>query len=268
MYIIVDKSWITSVNKTYLEEICKTNYLILPAPLGYELFTSTDKEQAIRIWEKLNTVKEKIILIETINELIRFEVEHQKPFGALDKFFLNISFYADIEKIRNGLDKSQKFVLNNYKIKWESHGTDSFLKILEGVHNYFPNIENIKDSKSEQFNEVLNTICEDKNLLLKIYDDIKPSKYPPSKIINYEWAVLRWIQIHLLYAVEYKRKHDLKNRKIAYLKLAHDNIDIEYLMLGVLNKCLASDDKKIKKLFDLCCKNGVMYSSKQTINPV
>lgn len=265
MYIIVDKSWITSVNKSYLQEICNNNFLVLPAPLGYELFTSDNKKQTLGILKKLNTVKEKIFLIEVINELIRFEIEHQKPFGSIERFFQNIYFDANIEKIKNGLTRKQRFMLNYHKINWEGDGTKSFLTIMEGVHNEFPQLKNVKDSKDKIFDEVLEIICYDKDLLMKIYDSIRPSKYPPSKIINYNWAVLRWLQIHLLYAVEYKRRYDLQNRKISLIKLAHDNIDIEYLMLGVLNKCMASDDNKIKRLFNLCCKDGILYSVRETV---
>lgn len=260
MYIITDKSWIISVNKNHLKEICNNNYLVLPAPLGYELFTADNNEQAIGVWKKLNTVKYKIRLMETINELIRFEVEHQKPFGSIDKFIIDIPFDANIEKIKNGLDTRQRFVLNYHKINWEDEGTNPFLEIMEGVYNYFPQIENIKDPKSKIYDDVMDKICNDRDLLFKIYDEVKPSKNPPSKIIDYNWAVLRWLQIHLLYAVEYKKRYDLQHRKISHFKLAHDRIDIEYLMLGVLNKCLATNETKIKNLFHLCCKDGILHT--------
>lgn len=261
MYIIVDKSWITSVSTFRLKDICYNNYLILPGSLGYELFTASDKDQAIRIWNKLNTVKEKVFIMEIINSLIQEEIKHQKAFGSFDKFFLDVSFSADIEKIKGVFTKKQKFTINYNKINWEGEGTLGFLKILKNVQVYFPQIGKERKPNSIIFDDVLEKICNEKETVIRIYNDIRPHNFPPAKAIDYNWAVFRWLQIHLLYAVEYKRRYDSNNGKIKPSILAHDNIDIEYLMLGVLNKCLASDDKKIKFLFKLCCKEGFLFTN-------
>jgi hypothetical protein len=259
MYIIVDKSWIISINKKSLIKICNDHSLVLPASLAYESFTSDNKEQALSIWKKLNFVRDKIYFIERINQLIKYEIKHNEPFGSIDRFFQNIYYDANIDRIKKGLKIKQKIILKLYQIIWEGRGIKSFQKILEGIHNYFPQLEN--QSNSEIFEDTIKQLCESNGLLLKIYDDVKPSKFPSSKLIDDNWAIYRWLQMHLIYAIEYKRKYGYADNKINFKKLYHDHIDIEYLMLGVLNKGLATDDKKLKCLFNVCCKDGVLFSN-------
>ncbi|MCH8941363.1 MAG: hypothetical protein IIA48_02815 [Bacteroidetes bacterium] len=260
MYIIIDKSWIINIKKESLINICENNFLVLPSPLAYETFTSHNKEQSLSIWRKLNYVKEKVCFIERINQLIKYEIKHKESFGSIDRFFVKMNFDANIERILKGLKIRQKIILLWYKIIWESrYSVNKFKHILEGIHNYFPLLE--KQSKREIFSQTLNELCENKNLLLRIYNEVKPSKFPTASLIDNNWAVYCWLQLHLIYAVEYKRKYGFPANKINYETLCHDHIDVEYLMLGVLNKSLATDDNNLKSLFKISCKDGVLFSN-------
>jgi hypothetical protein len=281
MNIIVDKSWILGVNRDALIKICDNNNFVLPGVLGYEIFKyckqekdliddydKNKKEQAIIILNRLNLVKNKVHLMESIHTLIEYEIKYKKPIESVSDFLYDTSFDADINSLRESkFDENIINMLNFYHKELEGEGAEKFKKLMDGVYNLIPEIKNIEDPNSTIFDETLNKIYNDRDYLIKIYDIFRFKYMPKSKIIDFNWAILCWFQVFLIYAVEYKRDNDSFNRIISPTKLIHDHIDVEYLTLGVFNKCLASNDTKMIKIFHRCCKDGVLFKiDGQSIN--
>ena len=72
----------------------------------------------------------------------------------------------------------------------------------------------------------------------------------------------RWVQVQLLYALELLEKHGrlipetLTRRQRE--RLRHDAVDMEYLVLGVSQGALASNDRRMRTMFTLLRPDGVV----------
>ena len=77
-----------------------------------------------------------------------------------------------------------------------------------------------------------------------------------------EWALYRWTQVTLLYAIDLLEKHgQLAPEKLTTKqrqKLQHDVIDMQYVVLGVLQGALASKDKRMRAMFKLLRPDGAV----------
>lgn len=261
MKIIVDKSWIQGVKRENLKEVCINYDLLLPSTLGYEIFTSKSRDEMKIILNKLDVVRDKVFLLKDLYAFLEYEIEHQKPFSSFNSFYEDISFGINVENMDSEFDVGQKFILNRYKNYLEVEGPKELLEICEGVDNYFPKLKSGRNSNAVDFDNAINEVCNNLDLLKEIYNDIRSTNFPSKKIVNYDWAIIRKLQLLLLYGIEYKKKYDEVNR-INKNTLAHDNIDIEYLILGVLNKCIGTNDNKMKYIFNIACKGGKLFGIK------
>ena len=75
-----------------------------------------------------------------------------------------------------------------------------------------------------------------------------------------EWALYRWTQVTLLYALELLHRHgQLTPEKLTTKpreRLQHDVIDVQCVFLGVLQGALASKDKRMRAMFKLLRPDG------------
>lgn len=104
--------------------------------------------------------------------------------------------------------------------------------------------------------------------MLKFYGSLEaPSSkppLPPAMIMTRDWALFRWQQVQLLFALDAYCRYggrvpDTLSGK-AYEKVEHDVLDAHYLLLGVLEGSLATREKKLQSWFCLLCPNGYLYS--------
>ena len=262
MNIIVDKSFVIGSSLDELKNLSKDNNLILPAVLAYELSTTEKKDQSKVAWAKLNTISKNIKLIERINDLMKYEIENQKPFGNIEDFFCEFSFSVDDAILNSEFTKQQKFIINRLKIEWEKEGFDNYKIISSNVFFDLPEIQNIKGQSSVDYLPFLEKVANDEDLIKNIYTEIKPKKFPPVKKLNKNWAIFRYLQMNIMAGIEYTRKYGIGNINVKSKNAINDNLDLEYTMLGVLCKNIASNDEKIKLFFKLCCPEGNIFYRK------
>jgi hypothetical protein len=86
---------------------------------------------------------------------------------------------------------------------------------------------------------------------------------PPAKIVTEDWALLRWQQIQLLFALDAYCRYGGRVPETlsgkAYEKVEHDVLDAHYLLLGVLEGSFATREKKLQKWFGLLRPDGLLY---------
>lgn len=265
MKVIIDKSWLIDIKTKELIDFAKENELILIAPLGYELFTSVNRMYVKSVWNKLANVRKAVKLLEGVSYFLKYEVEKKERICNYSPHYL-YEFNPSIELIEDNiiLNKSQQEVIDKSKNYWEIDGLISFKEICSGVYNYIPEMLNVgKNSTRESIQHILLKISDDEEFVKNVYDDIKPNEYPSAELINKNWAIFRWVQIILLYGVEYIRKYGVNNTSIISSKFAtaNSNIDREYLLIGSLFNSLATNDKDILYFFKLLCPDGILFTN-------
>ena len=110
-------------------------------------------------------------------------------------------------------------------------------------------------------------VSEDDDLVRHRYNQIKTPESPEGEIISKDWALFRWTQAHLLYAIEYIRKYGPDPNMISG-KLENEILDIEYCITGSLAGCLASRDKKIREIFRRMSPQGRLFPKRLSCGQV
>ena len=88
-------------------------------------------------------------------------------------------------------------------------------------------------------------------------------KLPSRKIITEEWAVYRWMQIHLLFALDLYCRYGSSvsgplSPKVEE-RIEHDVLDAQYLFIGVLQKSFATHERKLRRWFKLIHPDGKLF---------
>lgn len=127
------------------------------------------------------------------------------------------------------------------------------------------------------FNAAKETIAKDRNFVTRFFADFVCSgKHAPpgaslladvarSGAFGPEWTIYRWVQVQLLYGLDLVERHGpltaagltVKQRK----RLRHDVTDIEYVVLGVLQGALATNDGRMRDMFTRLRPEGVLLTT-------
>ena len=133
---------------------------------------------------------------------------------------------------------------------------------------FFPEVFNGSDehrraarAKAEE------AILKDRDSLLHFYGQLRSPKgqprLPPKRLLSEEWALYRWLQIELLFAIDLYARYGPKlsqplGERIEE-KIEHDVLDSQYMLLGVLEGAFATRETKLRNWFTAICPNGRLY---------
>ena len=77
------------------------------------------------------------------------------------------------------------------------------------------------------------------------------------------WAVFRWVQVHLLAAVEFYAKYGDGINRTSEAKLENERVDLNYLVFAVLARGLATNDKAMARRFAALAPGGMLLPEAQ-----
>lgn len=264
-FIVIDKSWVQGASTSEIEAIASEHRLLMPAVLMYELFTTDDESEKTICFRKLINVQDAIDLIEHVGSFMRFESENQMPCTPIQNQKLGIvwEFNPRLTEPNYPFTKDQKESIEYFRREWEIDDVQSFKQLAAGVTVWFPEIEGLKaGSSSESIQSIIELLTERSVKLKEIYEKLSATRkdfFPPAQILNENWAFYRWLQVNLIYSVEYTRKYGAGNVDMIAKSLPNDRLDRQYIITGILAKALATRDKDIRKYFKLCCPHGHLY---------
>lgn len=264
-FIVIDKSWLQSANSSEIEEITSEHRLLMPAALMYELFTTEDESSKSICFGKLLAVQNSIDLIDHVGSFIRFESDNQEPSTPIQTQKLPFVWELNprLTEPNYPFTEDQKESIEYFRRIWEIEDVKTFRQLAAGVTVWFPEIEALRAGSSyESIQTVIELLTTSSKKVKEIYQKLSSTKedfYPPSQTVTEDWALYRWLQINLIYSVEYTRKYGAGNADMVAKCLPNDRLDREYIITGTLAKALATRDNEIRKYFKLCCPNGHLY---------
>lgn len=260
-FIVIDKSWLQKTSTKELKSLTANNRILFPIVLFYEIIT-TEKESDLRTcFKKIIPVQHSVDLIEHVGSFLRYEWENNAPCTPIEnqKLPIEFEFNSNLTLPNFPFTDDQKKHTEDLRDHWEISGSDEFKRISATVSDWFPELNEVKPGSSrEKVRTIFERIANDVEFIRHIYGKCRLDYFPPTEILNQDWAHFRWIQLHLLAGVEYIRKYGSRN--LITKNLGHDNLDLQYCQTGVLAGALATDDKVMKFFFQLCCPNGLLLS--------
>jgi hypothetical protein len=78
-----------------------------------------------------------------------------------------------------------------------------------------------------------------------------------------DWALFRWLQVQLLFAIDVYCRYGGKLPDVLtpkwYEKMEHDVLDAQYLILGVLEGSFATREKKLQRWWSPIRPDGALF---------
>ena len=261
MYLVLDKSFLQGSSKEGIHQLCLNYSLIMPEVLFLEILTK--EEDISKCFKKFPPIENPVHLVRNVGWLIRYEVINNQPCTPLEKVFLRTGPYVfnpDLTKGQFNFTETQRRGLE----EWEGYtlgATQSFVEKSVTIDYWFPDLrEYVPGGPSQIVEDAMLKVARNKDLIITIYSQLRDGVYkkqnvlwPEPSEIDQNWILFRYLQVHLLAAIEYVRRYGNKVRHTVSKRLINDRLDIDYIIVGCLADGLATADKTMGRFYNLLC---------------
>lgn len=266
--LLIDKNYLQGSRAVDILQLMETHRLMMADTLFYELISSSEPGRS-RCFAKLPPVENPVDLVIHLGGLLQREIHTHAPCGKPS---------ANLETMRfrfNAALASRDYVLPPYAVEAieeeerQLHSeVDSLLALVGTVPTMFPDLLMGSDAdRAAQRTRVEAAIANDTASIRQMYAGFLPQpdapSLPPAHLIDRNWAIFRWLQVRLLLVVDiycrYGGNVPQHPTGRVFEKLEHDLQDAQYLVLGLLEGCFATREKKLRRWFSLLCPEGQLY---------
>lgn len=266
--IVLDKSFVRSASGRQLREICEIHRALMPEDLFFELIHS-DEETKAKCFAKFPAKDNPVGLLPPVGMLIQYENENRRPSTPIWNHRLGFR-YTFNDKLATG-----EFEMTHQQLagvqKWEEElatDTANFVDRAKLIVKIFPVLEGYRPGQERtRVDEVLRDIASNMEGVRRFYGGVAPEGFAPAPIVGRPWAVFRYIQVHLTADVEFLALYGIDVNQPSFSTLENERADLNYLMLAVLAKGLASNDTVMKRRFRALCPDGVLIEVEKKSGP-
>jgi len=208
-------------------------------------------------------------LVTHVGGLLRIEIETQQPSGKPSLHRENIRFQFNAALLRDDYELPPKVAQTVAEHTAELQlDVASFINSVHLMSTLFPDVLAGSDSSRQAAREAAkHVLAYDTDALRGFYGQLKlpnaQRPLPPAASVTPDWALFRWLQVKLLFALDvYCRYGGRLPEPLSpklYEKMEHDVLDAQYLILGVLERSFATRETKLKEWWALICPNGALY---------
>jgi len=272
--IVVDKSYMQGAGS--LSEI-QRNWSLLFADAFFFEVASTNPSARQSCLSKLRELKGNggVYVVSNVGELFRKEIHNlvcagQPSENLVQGLDLDAFFSAQFDD----LTKARRDALALTEIQFDQE-VDALIEKANTLHGHIQGTSNRStEQRKRAYGLARQEVAQDRDFIVKFFAEVLcGGAYAPpgarflmqiahTGAFGPEWALYRWMQVTLLYAIELLEKHgQLAPEKLTTKqrqKLQHDVIDMQYVVLGVLQGALASKDKRMRAMFKLLRPDGAV----------
>lgn len=273
--IIIDKSYVQGASS--LSEIQRScSLLLFPDAFFFEV-ASTNPSARQSCLSKLRELRGNggVYVVSNVGELFRKEIHDlvcagQPSENLVRGLDLNAFFSAQFDDLTKA--RQDALALTEIEFDQDVDGLIERANTLDGK------IQGTSNGSTEQrkraYGLARQEVAQDRDFIVKFFVEVLcgGAHAPPGArflmqiaqtgAFGPEWALYRWTQVTLLYALELLERHgQLVPEKLTAKqreKLQHDVIDMQYVVLGVLQGALASKDKRMRAMFKLLRPDGAV----------
>jgi hypothetical protein len=269
MNLVIDKSFLQGSSTELIRKYCCEHRIIMTEALLMEILT-TEKENMQKCFAKFSNFENPVALLPNAGTLLRYEVKTNSPCTPIEKQFINERFVFN-PKLSEGsfcFTDEQKITLKSWNNEIDNE-SERFIKKAIITQSWFPELNGYRPGTSTDIiARVMQKVANDNNFIISIYDQIRSEirkerneDWPDACIINENWAIFRYYQVHLLSTVEYIRKYGFSLIENIRKELINFRIDIDYCVIGALADGLLTNDKKMAQFFSLLCPKKMLIFS-------
>ncbi len=268
MNLVLDKSYLQGSSKNEIHQMCSQHQLVMPEVLFLEILT-TKTENMVKCFRKFPGIENPVALVPNVGSLIRYETEKNRPCSPIETQFLKIRYVFNERLAKNQFDftEEQKESLE----EWEesaNEGTEGFIEKAIVTDGWFPILRGYTPGQSPNpITDAMDMVATDLDFVRKIYDQLRDEIYETHKVlwpepqrIDKKWILLRYLQVHLLAALEYIRKYGKESPHMISKRLENEYLDIDYCIIGTISDGLATRDTTMAKFYNLVCPEKALIS--------
>lgn len=267
--ILLDKSYLQGSTAVHMLQLAQSHQLLMADVLFYELISSSEPGRS-RCFAKFPEIENPVVLVNHVGALLEREIQSHRACGKPSTRYEDIRFEFDeaLASKDYTLPPSAAETLQEQMVELRQD-VERFVERVRLIPTLIPNLLEGTSSERQSMREAAEEfIATDTDAMMKFYGSLEAPTgerpLPPASILTQDWALFRWQQVQLLFALDAfcrygGRVPDTLSGK-AYEKVEHDVLDAQYLLLGVLEGSLATREKKLQRWFSLLSPNGQLYS--------
>jgi hypothetical protein len=265
--IVLDKSYLQGAKASRIQELADTNRLVVSDALFYELLTSSEPGRS-RCFAKFPVTENPVDLVNHIGTLIRIELDTHSPCGMPSSHCekLRFQFNPCLVNPDYVLPEEARFTVDEQTTQLQSD-VANFLEQIALVPSFFPYLLTGNTAEQKLAHAKAEHAIAEPGALIPFYSKLEPppgqKPLPPPHLVSENWAIYRWLQVKLLFAldvyVRYGGKVPQTLSSAVYERMEHDVLDAQVLMLACLEGAFATREKKLKHWWSLLCPDGALY---------
>lgn len=266
MNIILDKSYLLGSTYNSILELLSKGRLMMLESLFLEILTADEESDINKCFKKFPQRENPIDLLPHSGNLMYFEKTYHRPSVPLKDHVLKIKYEFNPCLRGNDYREIIKNVENALK-EWKQDTSDrtyGFIQKATSVQYWFPELKDKKSISKQETATAMKRVSEDDKFIQNIYSELRKGilkneneEWPEPKIINKDWAIFRYLQFHLIFALDYIWRHGLKEKEKSK-KDTNAYIDIDYCILGSLADALATRDKIMGDFYRIVCPEKIL----------
>lgn len=268
MHVVIDKSYVQGSSRDEIHNLCCEYRLVMPEVLFMEILT-TKEENISKCFKKFPQTENPVELIPDVGSLLRFEIENKRPCTPIENHFLKFPFVFNPRLAENKFifTKEHKDSLKEWEALTEQDSIGFAEKAIV-ADGWFPELsEYIPGSSIDVIHQAISKVVNDTNFLKSIYNSLRDTIHqtygatlPEADQITESWILCRYLQTHLLAAIEYIRKYGKNFSGTVTKRLKNERLDVDYCIIAALADGLASRDKTMGNFFKLLCPEKIFLS--------
>jgi len=257
--LVLDKSYLQGASADSIRQLCGEYRVIMPGALFFELLTGDPDERA-RCFAKFPRELNPVELVEHVGRLLRFETRNDRHCGSLyeRRHRMLFSFNELLSRPSFMPTGEQQQGIASW-CREVTEETESFRQRVARIHYWFPTIETASNRERPAVIAGLKeVVASDSRLIRRIYAHIRHGSFPRSASVNSRWAFFRWIQVHLLAALDHVCRYGVGSDLQVARGLENEVSDFQYRILSALAGGIATRDRKSQEVFRCLRPDGVL----------
>ncbi len=256
MEIVIDKSYLQGASPDKIRGLCAEHTVLFIETLLYELLTTEAAVQRT-CFGKLSKENDNVIVVPCTGPLFRHEMERQRPASPLIDHRVQITFQSLVDGVFSR-PLNQHPALAKWRLEVQRE-IDTFHQVAIGIAEWCPALLNAPGQVlSEACDDLKRQACSDVDVVRKIYRSLNLEGFPCAALLDSSWALFRWVQMHLLFGLDYIRRYGFADLAAVPKRLEHDVHDLQYALFGTLCGALATKDTEVAQNFKLACPDGTV----------
>lgn len=268
--VLLDKSYLQSAASSAIRELAATHTLLMPCVLFYEM-VSADEPKRSRLLNKFLALGVAVVPLKSLNVLLQIEMRSHRCCGRPSNHVEPVHQHALLAALAP--ESNQEAWAAETLAEQAEYLQSEVMRyrgIVDEVRRLFPQLTGGSDDARRSFHEIAEEIVATPAQMKTFYDSMASAprqgalRAPPAEIVDENWVSFRLMQVKLLFAMELT--HRLGSRDMppelgrkAFTELEHDVLDQQYLIQGVLEGSLATEEKKLQRWFRLLRPDGQLH---------